>query len=59
MASLPQLGMELQKGLCATGALDGVTGMDGDKHAIWGETIGASQGEGNAPKNVVYRSNVP
>lgn len=30
--------------------------MDGDKHAIWGETIGASQGEGNAPENVVYVS---
>lgn len=32
------------------------TRMDGDKHAIWGETIGASQGEGNAPESVVYVS---
>lgn len=34
------------------------TRMDVDKHAIWGETIGASQGERDAPENVVYISSV-
>lgn len=36
----------------------GWTRMDGDNHVIWGETIGVSQGERNAPENSVYISNV-
>lgn len=36
----------------------GLSRMDGDKHVIWGETIGVSQGERNAPENSVYISSM-